>query len=104
MHTQQESTTIYCDNKSAIALSNNHFFHKRIKHIDTRYHFVQELVNNGEISLQHCRTEDQVVDIFTKALPQEQFVFLRDKMNIVNFDVISGRNQKGVLEHSRDVW
>ena len=43
---QQESTTIFCDNYSAIALSKNHVFHKKTKHIDTRYHFIRELVNH----------------------------------------------------------
>ena len=92
MHQQDQSTTIYCDNKSTIALSKNHVFHKRKKHIDTRYHFIRELVNNGEISLEHCRSKDQLADIFTKALPQEQFDYLRDQMNIVNIDVINHRN------------
>ena len=92
MYMQEESTTIYCDKKCAIALSKNHVFHKRTKHINTIYHFIRELVNNGEINLDHCRSEDQMTNIFTKALLQEQFECLRDKMNIVNFDVISGRN------------
>ena len=67
-HEQEKGTTIYCDNSSAIALSKNSVFHKRKKHIDTKFHFICELVNNGEIVLQHCRTEDQVVDILTKPL------------------------------------
>ena len=46
---QQEPTTIYYDNILAIALSKNHVFHKRTKHIDTRYHFIRELVKNKEI-------------------------------------------------------
>ena len=37
---QQGSTTIYCDNISAIALSKNSVFHQKSKHIDTRYHFI----------------------------------------------------------------
>ena len=45
----QEPTTIFCDNNSAIALSKNHVFHKRTKHIDTMFHFIRELVNNKEI-------------------------------------------------------
>jgi hypothetical protein len=68
MHNQEEPTTIYCDNKSTIALSNNHVFHKRKKHIDTRYHFIRELVNNGELILQHCKSKEQLGDIFTKDL------------------------------------
>ena len=92
MHAQEESTIIYCDNKFDIELSKNHVFHKRTEHIDTRYHFIQELVNNGEINLEYCRSKDQLEDIFAKALAQEQFEYLRDKMNIVNFDVINGTN------------
>eukprot|EP00253_Pinus_taeda_P032989 PITA_32989 len=50
-HAQENGTTIYCDNSSAIALSKNSVFHKRTKHIDTKFHFIRELVNNGEIVL-----------------------------------------------------
>ena len=48
-HEQVKGTTIYCDNSSAIALSKNSVFHKRMKHIDAKYHYIRELVNNGEI-------------------------------------------------------
>eukprot|EP00253_Pinus_taeda_P034533 PITA_34533 len=64
-HEQENGTTIYCDNSSAITLSKNSVFHKRTKHIDTKFHFIHELVNNGEIVLQHCRTENQLADILT---------------------------------------
>eukprot|EP00253_Pinus_taeda_P034058 PITA_34058 len=50
-HEQEKGATIYCDNSSAIALSKNSVFHKRTKHIDTKFHFIRELVNNGEIVL-----------------------------------------------------
>ena len=50
-HEQEKGTTIYCDNSSTIALSKNSVFHKRTKHIDTKFHFICELVNNGEIVL-----------------------------------------------------
>jgi len=53
---QATTTVIFCDNSSAIALSKNSVFHKRTKHIDTRFHYIRELLSNGEISLQHCRT------------------------------------------------
>jgi hypothetical protein len=89
MHNQEEPTTIYCENKSTIALSKNHVFHKRTKHIDTRYHFIRELVNNGGLILQHCRSKEQLADIFTKALAQDQFEYLREALGIVNIDVIS---------------
>jgi len=48
---------IFCDNSSPIALSKNSVFHKRAKHIDTRFHYMTELVSNGEIVLKHCSTK-----------------------------------------------
>eukprot|EP00253_Pinus_taeda_P009493 PITA_09493 len=74
---QTKGTVIYCDNSSAIALSKNYVFHKRTKHIDTRFHYIRELVNNGEIVLVHCKTQEQVADILTKSLRQKSFEFLR---------------------------
>eukprot|EP00253_Pinus_taeda_P009205 PITA_09205 len=74
---QAKATVIFCDNSSAIALSKNSMFHKRTKHIDTRFHYIRELVNNGEIVLEHCRTHEQVADILTKPLDQKSFEFLR---------------------------
>jgi hypothetical protein len=49
---QQEPTIVLCDNNSAIMLSKNHVFHKKTKHIDTRYHFIRELANHKEICLE----------------------------------------------------
>ena len=74
---QVKGTMIYCDNSSTIALSKNSVFHKRTKHIDTKFHYIRELVNNGEIVLQHCKIEEQYVDILTKPLGQKTFEFLR---------------------------
>jgi len=59
---------IYCDNISSILLANNPVYHARIKHIEVHYHFIREKVLAKEIDLIHVSTEDQVVDIFTKAL------------------------------------
>jgi hypothetical protein len=68
LHEQQEPTHIFCDNKSVIALSRNHVFHKKTKNIDTKYHFIQELINNDEIFVEFGRSEDQFANIFTKPL------------------------------------
>ena len=72
-HEQVKGTTIYCDNSSAIALSNNSVFHKSTKHIDAKYNFIRELVNNGEVVLNHCRTQEQFADIFDKTIGEEKF-------------------------------
>ena len=74
---QTKGTMIFYDSSSAIALSKNSVFHKRTKHIDTKFHYTRELVSNGEIILEHCRTQEQFADILTKPLGHKSFEFLR---------------------------
>ncbi|GJY94748.1 retrotransposon protein, putative, unclassified [Tanacetum coccineum] len=71
---------LYSDNKSAIALCCNNVQHSQAKHIDVRYHFIKEQVENGIMELYFIRTEYQLADIFTKPLPQERFNFLIEKL------------------------
>ncbi len=61
--------TLYSDNQSTIALSKDHQYHARTKHIDIRFHFVHWVVEEGKISLVYCPTNEMVADIMTKALP-----------------------------------
>ncbi|GJZ71668.1 retrovirus-related pol polyprotein from transposon TNT 1-94 [Tanacetum coccineum] len=67
---------LYCDSQSAITISCNPVQHSRTKHIHTRYHFIKEQVENGIIELYFVRTEYQLADMFTKALPEERFQYL----------------------------
>ncbi|GJT94177.1 retrovirus-related pol polyprotein from transposon TNT 1-94 [Tanacetum coccineum] len=76
---------MYCDNKSAIALSCNNVQHSRSKHIDIRFHFIKEHVENGVIELYFVNTEYQLADIFTKALARERIKFLINKLGMRSF-------------------
>nr|GEW63373.1 retrovirus-related Pol polyprotein from transposon TNT 1-94 [Tanacetum cinerariifolium] len=67
---------IYCDSKSAIAISCNPVQHSRTKHIAVRYHFIKEHVEKGTIKLYFVKTDYQLADIFTKALPTDRFNYL----------------------------
>ncbi|XP_058740883.1 uncharacterized mitochondrial protein AtMg00810-like [Vicia villosa] len=59
IHQKQKSPTkIYCDNKSAIALSKNPVFHGRSKHIDIRFHKIRELIVEKEVVIEYCPTEE----------------------------------------------
>nr|GEU70474.1 copia protein [Tanacetum cinerariifolium] len=69
-----------CYNKSVIALCCNNIQHSRSKHIDVRYHFIKEKVENGIVELYFVQTEYQLADIFTKPLPRERFNFLIEKL------------------------
>ncbi|GJZ43856.1 hypothetical protein Tco_0591111 [Tanacetum coccineum] len=73
---------LYCDNKSAIALSCNNVQHSRSKHIDIQHHFIREQVENGVVELYFIRTKYQLADIFTKALPRERFEFIHPRLDM----------------------
>ncbi|CAN6696160.1 unnamed protein product [Malus baccata var. baccata] len=74
------SPVIYCDNKSAIAISANPVFHSRIKHLDTDYHFVREKVQQGDLQVHYLSTEDQTADILTNRLHSP--LFLKHSFNL----------------------
>ncbi len=59
---------IYYDNINSILLANNPIYHARTKHIEVHYHFIREKVLAKEINFIHVSTEDEVANIFTKAL------------------------------------
>ncbi|GJZ81301.1 hypothetical protein Tco_0646295 [Tanacetum coccineum] len=90
---------LYCDSQSAIAISCNPVQHSRTKHIHTRYHFIKEQVENGIIELYFVRTEYQLADMFTKALPEERFQYLvrRIGMRHVSTPAELGYDKKNFL-------
>ena len=61
------------DNQGAIAIAKNPVGHARTKHIDMRYHFVREGVQNGAIILKYVASGDMIADILTKPLPKHPF-------------------------------
>ncbi|GKB55431.1 hypothetical protein Tco_0906184 [Tanacetum coccineum] len=76
---------MYCDNKSAIALCCNNVQHSRSKHIDIRFHFIKEHVENEVIEFYFVNTKYQLADIFTKALGHERIEFLINKLGMRSF-------------------
>jgi len=82
-HKQITPTQIYYDNKSAIALSKNPVFHGWSKHIDIRFHKIQELVDEKELVIEYCPTEEQIADIFTKPLMIELFYKLKKMLGMM---------------------
>ncbi|KAL1204544.1 Retrovirus-related Pol polyprotein from transposon RE2 [Cardamine amara subsp. amara] len=78
----QEGTSIYCDNKSAIAIGKNPVQHRRTKHIEIKYHFVREAEQKGLIQLKYCQGEVQLADLLTKSLNVSRFEELRKKLGV----------------------
>ncbi len=87
---------IYCDNISSILLANNSVYHARTKHIEVHYHFIREKVLAKEIDLIHVSTEDQVADIFTKALGTDKLRKFRKMLGVLKVDL----SLRGNVENS----
>ncbi|GKF07781.1 hypothetical protein Tco_0042005 [Tanacetum coccineum] len=77
---------IFCDNTSAIAISNNLVLHSRTKHIDIRYHFIRDHILKGDIELHFIPTEYQLADIFTKPLDEPTFTRMKAELGMLNID------------------
>ncbi|GJU88110.1 hypothetical protein Tco_1300533 [Tanacetum coccineum] len=73
---------LYCDSKSAIALSCNTVQYSKTKHIAVRYHFIKEQVENEIVELYFVKMDYQLADIFTKALAREHFEFLINRLGM----------------------
>ncbi|GMP87678.1 hypothetical protein CsSME_00039951 [Camellia sinensis var. sinensis] len=78
----QKHVEVFCDSQSAICLAKNQVHHARTKHIDVRFHFIREIVNEGDILLQKIGTADNPADMLTKVVSGIKFQHCLDLVNI----------------------
>ena len=69
--------TVFEDNNGCIELAKCPRLRPRTKHIGIKYHHFRSKVADSTVKVLPIDTKDQIADIFTKALPKEQFRFLR---------------------------
>nr|GEU33790.1 hypothetical protein [Tanacetum cinerariifolium] len=93
---------MYCDNKSVIALCCNNVQHSRSKHIDIRYHFIKEQVENGVIELYFINMEYQLADLFTKALGRDRIEFFINKLGMRSFTPETLKQLTGEVDETMD--
>ncbi|GJX02545.1 retrovirus-related pol polyprotein from transposon TNT 1-94 [Tanacetum coccineum] len=79
-----DKVPIFCDNTSAIAISNNPVLNFRTKHIDIRYHFIRDHILKGDIELHFVPIDLQLADIFTKPLAEPSFTRLVAELGMLN--------------------
>jgi hypothetical protein len=77
---------LYIDNKSTLALAKNPVLHDYSKHIDIRFHFIQDCINNGVLVADFIRTGDQLANLFTKPLPRARLQELRVRSGVFSIE------------------
>ncbi|CAA9994716.1 unnamed protein product [Nesidiocoris tenuis] len=78
----KQTPVLYVDNEAAIRLAQNPEYHKRTKHIKTRHFFVRELVSEYEITVEKIETENQIADVFTKALHKPKHLLMCKRLGM----------------------
>ena len=81
---KQREFLLHCDNKSAIHLAKNSAYHSQTKHIQRRYHWLREKVDDGEFTLMKSHTDDNGSDMLTKNLPMDRLRVCRQRTRLVD--------------------
>jgi hypothetical protein len=76
-----ERVPLMCDNTSTISVAKNPVFHKKLRHIERRHHFLRDHIEKGDIEMRYIDTEIQLTNIFTKPLDSSRFADLRGEGN-----------------------
>jgi cell fate regulator YaaT (PSP1 superfamily) len=66
-----------CDNISDISVAKNSIFHKKMRDVERRHHFLRDNIEKGDIEMRYIDTKRQLTDIFTKPLDSSRFADLR---------------------------
>jgi hypothetical protein len=75
-----ERVLLICDNTSAISIAKNLVFHKKMRHLERRHHFLRDYVGKGDIEVRYIDTERRLADILIKPLDSSRFADLRGEI------------------------
>jgi len=99
---QSEATVIFEDNQGCIALAKNPVAHERTKHIDIRYHFIREQIEENTIDVKYLPTEEMLADLLTKGMTKERHMKLCGKLHLSKIQKQTSKTQHegGVLKRN----
>ena len=79
---KEDMPLLHCDCQSAIQLAKNPVFHAKTKHVDVKYHFIRELIEDKQLQLVKVHTTENPADLLTKGLPKTSFEQCRTLLGI----------------------
>ena len=96
-----EKITIEEDNTACISqVKGGLRFIRKAKHYQVALRFIQKLQVDGEVDFNYCQTDEQIADLFTKALAEPKFIYFRDKVmyrppevTVANTDEVQDKEQ-----------
>lgn len=68
-HAAPACPSLLVNNQGALMLSLNPMYQSRSKHIDVKFHWIREVLEEGAITISYTSTNSNLADLFTKALP-----------------------------------
>ena len=80
---EQDFLQVDYDSMSAIYLAKNQVYHARIKHIDIKYHFVWDVLEDRDIEVKKIHTKNNPADMITKVVPRVKFNHCKNLLRIL---------------------
>jgi len=74
--------TIFGNNQGSLFIGSNPVQEKRTKHIDIRYHYIQECIEDNKVSVVFVPGNDNLADMFTKNLDRLKFVKFQEQLGL----------------------
>ncbi|KAJ1588354.1 hypothetical protein NDA12_006582 [Ustilago hordei] len=74
--------TIFSDNTGTIQVSKDPAQHWKLKHIDTKYHFIRDNVQDGKVRIKYINTADNLADLFTKPVGKTILQCMRQELGL----------------------
>ncbi|SOV03491.1 uncharacterized protein UDID_18685 [Ustilago sp. UG-2017a] len=83
--------TIFSDNTGTIQVSKDPAQHWKLKHIDTKYHFIRDNMQDGKVRIKYINTTDNLADLFTKLVGKTTLLRTRQGLGLMTQQVTVAR-------------
>jgi hypothetical protein len=87
----EPALNLWTDNTAAIKVASDRRVYKGIKHLETKFHFIREMIEKGHVTLSYVDTLENLADLLTKSLPRVVFLKFRNQLmveakHLISFD------------------